>query len=834
MEVNHEDKKEFIARHNPFLPPKEDKGTKPVNAAVPVITDKDSNLEDVECVVGGDVLLTVSVEGDEDDFSYQWYSNTEDNNEGGTLIPGATDPHFKPPTDEPGTTWYYVIITNKRNGKTTTSKTVKVTVNAPKEGEFVIVIDISNAEAGDTVTVSPDSGKAGDTVTLAYTVANRAHYNLLDFGGVTAAIASVDSAEAGTRTYTINAADASSNVITITAMFTHTNLIPNHIAFTNTAGHINKTYGDAPFTNAVAAGHSGNGAITYSSDNTAVAVVNDAGQVTMLKAGSTVIRAEKAADAVYAHAHTNYTLTVDPKPVTITGLSAADKQYDGTTTATVSGEAVISGLVGDDDVSVVAGTAAFADKTVGTGKTVTFSGYSLSGADAGNYSLSAQPANATANITAKPVTITGLSAANKQYDGTTAATVTSVAVINGKIDGDDVSANGTAAFADKNAGTGKTVIFSGWSLDGADAGNYSLSAQPANAMASITAKPVTITGLSAANKQYDGTTTATVTGVAVISGKMDGDTVTVSAGTAEFADALVGNGKTVTFRDWSLTGTDAGNYSLAGQPVSVTANIEYVSMVQISAGTFTMGQTGISGATPEHSVTLTSGFYMGKYQVTQALYQLVMGSNPSTFSSSPQAGETQGKRPVERVSWYDVLVFCNKLSVMEGLSPAYSISGSTDPAAWGTVPTSSDATWNAVVIVAGSNGYRLPTEAQWEYACRAGTTTAYNTGDTINDNTGWYSSNSGSKTHEVGLKPANAWGLYDMHGNVWEWCWDWYGSYSSDAQTNPLGASSGTDRVLRGGGWFDSAGFLRSASRDYFSPNRRAYDLGFRLVRPNQ
>ena len=263
-----------------------------------------------------------------------------------------------------------------------------------------------------------------------------------------------------------------------------------------------------------------------------------------------------------------------------------------------------------------------------------------------------------------------------------------------------------------------------------------------------------------------------------------------------------------------------------------------IEMVSIHAGTFMMGspttEPGRRGDETQHSVTLSS-FKMSKYQVTQEQYQAVMGTNPSYFSSNPQAGETQGKRPVEGVSWYDAIVFCNKLSIKEGLSPAYSISGRTDPAVWGSVPTDYNTTWDAVKIVTGSTGYRLPTEAQWEYACRAGTTTAYNTGATISDNTGWYKSNSGDKTHQVGLKPANAWGLYDMHGNVEEWCWDWIGSYPSEAQTNPMGASSGFFRVLRGGYWSLSAEDLRSATRVSYQAYRRDYghiSLGFRLVRP--
>ena len=277
-------------------------------------------------------------------------------------------------------------------------------------------------------------------------------------------------------------------------------------------------------------------------------------------------------------------------------------------------------------------------------------------------------------------------------------------------------------------------------------------------------------------------------------------------------------------------------YGQSGGGGSITSPTGIV-MVSIPAGTFTMGSpiTEVPDRADEwdekqHSVTLTK-FYMSKYQVTQEQYQAVMGSNPSYFKSAV-AGEsgTPGKLPVENVSWYDALVFCNRLSIKEGLNPVYKIKGSTDPATWGK-PIGNDSTWNAVVMDKSKNGYRLPTEAEWEYACRAGTTTAYNTGNTVSDNTGWYFDNSRS-THQVGLKPSNAWCLYDMHGNVWEWCWDRYKSDITTDSNNPTGEPNGYYPVRRGGSWKDRDSSLRSAYRKQDSPDGGGNNVGFRLVRP--
>jgi formylglycine-generating enzyme required for sulfatase activity len=212
-----------------------------------------------------------------------------------------------------------------------------------------------------------------------------------------------------------------------------------------------------------------------------------------------------------------------------------------------------------------------------------------------------------------------------------------------------------------------------------------------------------------------------------------------------------------------------------------------------------------------------------------------MGSLPSEIISEDENLGKGNNYPVYYVNWYDALVFCNMLSIAEGLTPAYRINNSTDPSAWGTVPTSSDATWNAVTVENGSTGYRLPTEAQWEYAAKGGNglpgNYTYAGSNTVGD-VAWYTDNSVNAIHAVGTKTANGLGIYDMSGNVREWCWDWYGDYARGRQTDPTGATSGANRVHRGGSAGSSKWLLRSAFRTSFDPDWPLNGIGFRLVRP--
>ena len=236
-------------------------------------------------------------------------------------------------------------------------------------------------------------------------------------------------------------------------------------------------------------------------------------------------------------------------------------------------------------------------------------------------------------------------------------------------------------------------------------------------------------------------------------------------------------------------------------------------LVSLPGGAFTMGCTvgqsdcG-SAEKPAHRVTVST-FSMGATEVTQGLWTSVMRSNPSRFDS---CGDDC---PVENVSWLDAVAFANAMSAREDLEACYRVSGET-------------VTWPKGIAC---RGYRLPTEAEWEYAARAGEDTLYAGSNSV-DEVAWYKGNSGRTTHPVGQKAANRWKIHDMSGNVWEWCWDWYGDYNSDDKADPVGASSGSFRVNRGGSWGVAPRVTRVAVRYWYAPGFRHYgSVGLRLAR---
>ncbi len=276
--------------------------------------------------------------------------------------------------------------------------------------------------------------------------------------------------------------------------------------------------------------------------------------------------------------------------------------------------------------------------------------------------------------------------------------------------------------------------------------------------------------------------------------------VSVSGSTLSVLAVAVGSA-TITVYDSASTMLTVSVTVTWGDMTPTYTNSLGQAFILLPAGTFTMGspsdEPGRSSSETQHQVTLTQPFYMQTTEVTQAQWEAVIGSNPSLFDGCPTC-------PVESVSWNDVQGFITKMNAR------------------------------------GEGTYSLPTEAQWEYAARAGSTTAfYNGGITVTEcdydpnlnAIGWYCYNDEARSSLVGQKAPNAWGLYDMSGNVEEWCSDWYGSYPSNAVTDPTGPSSGLYRVLRGGGWIDNATHCRSATRSLGSLDYRFFTFGFRLLR---
>ena len=255
-----------------------------------------------------------------------------------------------------------------------------------------------------------------------------------------------------------------------------------------------------------------------------------------------------------------------------------------------------------------------------------------------------------------------------------------------------------------------------------------------------------------------------------------------------------------------------------GWNASVTATADYnISFVFVAGGTFSNGTS---------NVTLSS-FYFDKYEVTQASYQAVMGTNPSYFAGNPN-------RPVEQVSWFKAIEYCNRRSMQVGLTPCYSYSTyGTNPDNWPSGWNTNDGNHINVNCNWTANGYRLPTEMEWMFAAKGGNLSqgyTYSGSNTI-DNVARYSSNSDYRTWDVGSLAPNEIGTYDMSGNVWEWCWDIWGTYTSGNQTNPTGPASGSFRVCRGGSWNINASYCTVSNRNVSVATVTSHLIGFRVLR---
>lgn len=243
--------------------------------------------------------------------------------------------------------------------------------------------------------------------------------------------------------------------------------------------------------------------------------------------------------------------------------------------------------------------------------------------------------------------------------------------------------------------------------------------------------------------------------------------------------------------------TAAGTPAVPVSPPTPFVNSIGMRLAPVSPGEFLMGsptdEAGRDADETQHKVRITKPFLLGVYQVTQRQYAAVMGSNPSYFRGDDFPAQSRGDLPVDSVSWDDAVAFCRKLSEKEGKT------------------------------------YRLPTEAEREYACRAGSTGPY-AGTRKLDDIGWYLVNSGDTTHPVGTLQPNDWGFYDMQGNVWEWCADWYGEYAAGSAVDPTGPANGKMRVLRGGAIGYDLEHARAAFRNSYVPDSRVYHNGFRVA----
>lgn len=487
--------------------------------------------------------------------------------------------------------------------------------------------------------------------------------------------------------------------------------------------------------------------------------------------------------------------------------------------------------------------------------------YSFTGQSNGDYTVSPSLSGYVFSPSGTVVTISSTDKAG--IDFTATASTTPTYSISGTVSG-AVQSGVTITLSGTSSGSILTDSNGNYSFSGVANGSYTVTASKTgytfSPVFSITVNGANITGqnfTATANvvpSSAKAITAFSLNGVVGTINETDktiavtllGTSVTALVATFNTTGASVKVGSTI-----QISGTMAHNFTspvvyivtaadASIQAYTVTVTVEHLVMITVSTGSFQRD------ATSTNISTISTAFRMSETVITRSQFLSVTGVDPSYTPYSTGTSD-----PVQQVSWYHALVFCNKLSMVEGLTPVYNIAGSTNPDTWGALPTSNDATWDAAIANWSANGYRLPTEMEWMWAAMGATSGFSYTsptylsgylkafaGSTGSNNIGdyaWYVENSASTTHPVGTKLPNELGLYDMSGNVDEWCWDWQANYPDGTLTSNTvagrGAASGTNRVVRGGNRSNDASLLTVAFRAGNPPYIQYHDHGFRVVR---
>ena len=699
---------------------------------------------------------------------------------------------------------------------------------------FVTCKDVESATRSTltgTVGLNENSPQVGRTITATYAPGNGSGAQTWQWFRVGTTEDSISGA--ASNTYTVTAADAGKKIKAQVSFAdqdgsvsrTTTNAVPDApppaakilTAITLNTASVKTTYNRGETLNLTGL------VVTASYDNSTTAPVNNytsvpANGATLNTLGTptvTIIYTEGGVTAT-----DDFIITVDDPSLPMLSGDITITPNNGV----ITGTPLNAHYSGDESVSYMwhrdgsnAGTGSTIKPTTAGNYTVTVSapGYNPKTSTAVVVSLP----NLSGNITITPntgVTIGATLTAN--YSGSESVTF----YYQWHRDGGNVGTNSTSTTYTANDPGDYTVTVS--AADYAPKTSAAVTVTAAKTLSSISLTGPTKT-------TYNSGETLNLAGLTVTAYYSDGTTAIVNYTSTTPANGAVitaNTNITVSYTEGGVTVTTSFVVTVTGGGTAV--NIE---MVLVHSGSFMMGQNGdgTSGnvGTPRQ-ITLTQNFYIGRTEVTLTQWQDVMGSLPT-------AAWTGNNYPVGGISWFDALVFCNRLSTANGLSPAYSISGSTDPNDWGTIPINSwsddYSKWNTVVVVGGSNGYRLPTRAQWEYAAKGGHQMSsppkiYSGSDTVGD-VAWYNGNTSYEPKAVGTKAANELVIHDMSGNVREWCWDWQGTDTNT--TDPVGPSSGTSRHILGGHYNRPADDCRSATAvGTYSYERNAYN-GLRVVR---